>query len=106
MGTLAAGGQLAELLQDTAHFILPQNRQNMLATLKQLRLYPLFSGYRQKKAANIEKILDTLMALQKIVIAHGQDIEEFEINPLFVCEHQTIIGDCLIIKNVIKAPNS
>lgn len=92
--TLAAGGVLTELLQDSASLLVPASRSAVAGALKNLRIAPVLEGYRGAPAANLEAILDSVMAVQDhVTAAHPQEVE---INPLLCTPAAAIAADALI----------
>ncbi|WP_434050845.1 MAG: acetate--CoA ligase family protein [Roseibium sp.] len=92
--TLAAGGVLAELLQDTASLILPVSRHEVNEALGGLKLARLLDGYRGQPACDREAIIDTVMAVQSFALS--VPVAEVEINPLLCGENFAIAADALI----------
>ncbi len=92
--TLAAGGVLTEILQDRVSLLVPAGRDEVMAALRSLRLWPLITGYRGKPAADLGAILDAVMAVQTYVAAHHPT--EVEINPLLCCPTRAVAADALI----------
>jgi acyl-CoA synthetase (NDP forming) len=92
--TLAAGGTLTELLDDRAHLLLPSPREAVREALLSLRIAPLLKGYRGKPPADLDTILDTVMAMQAYVTAHRP--LEVEVNPLICTPSAAIAADALI----------
>ncbi|MCB1490551.1 MAG: acetate--CoA ligase family protein [Rhodobiaceae bacterium] len=92
--TLAAGGTLTELLDDSVSLLVPAGREDVHASLGQLRIARLLEGYRGKPAANVEAILDTVMSVQAYVAAALP--QEIEINPLMCGPDRAIAADALI----------
>lgn len=81
--TLGSGGIYAELLADIRTGILPLDRGFILKMLHQLRLAPLFSGYRGQPHADIDDAINQIMALCSL-IEQNTKIIEIEINPLML----------------------
>ncbi|MEO0486527.1 MAG: acetate--CoA ligase family protein [Pseudomonadota bacterium] len=100
MLTIGAGGTLTELLSDTATLLIPATRQDVATSLETLRIYPLLTGYRGSAPVAIEALLDAVDALQRYVVAHADDLEEVEINPLILTADRAIAVDALIRKAV------
>lgn len=93
--TLAAGGVLTEILQDSAHLLIPASREDIRSSLMSLRLAPMLSGYRGRPACDLEAVLDVVMALQECVAAQGGRVDEVEINPLVVTSDSAVAVDVL-----------
>lgn len=92
--TLAAGGTLTELLEDSVSLLVPAGREDVRAALFRLRIARLLKGYRGQPAAHVEAVLDTVMSLQGYVASALP--QEVEINPLMCCPDRAIAADALI----------
>jgi len=94
--TLGAGGTLTEILRDTVSMLVPSTRDDIRDALKKLRISPLLAGYRGAAAANLEAVVETVMAVQSFVEAEAARLEEIEINPLICTATAAIAADALI----------
>lgn len=94
--TLAAGGQLTELLDDSVSLLVPADRRAVRDALGALKLAPVLSGYRGRPGADIDAVLDVVMAVQDYVAETRP--QEVEINPLICGQHGAIAADALIRK--------
>lgn len=82
--TVGAGGQLVELIQDTATLLLPLDRDSAARALRSLTLWPLLDGYRGRPKADIEAVIAAMLAIGRCIEALGDRVEELEVNPIFV----------------------
>ncbi|WP_421702363.1 acetate--CoA ligase family protein [Aliiroseovarius sp.] len=94
--TLAAGGTLTELLQDSASLLVPASRVSIEQALSRLKMYKLLQGYRGAPAADIDAILDAVDAIQSYVLANADRLEEVEVNPLICTPTRAVAADALI----------
>ncbi len=94
--TLAAGGVMTELMQDSTSLLLPTNEQSIIDALKTLRCFPLLSGYRGKPGADMTSIVNAVIAIQAYVVANVDAIEEVEVNPLICTSTRAVAADALI----------
>lgn len=94
--TLGLGGALTELIADTQSLLLPSSRSDVLAALKNLKTSALLFGYRGKAAADIDAVLDSVMALQTFVSERSETLAEVEINPLICGASGAVAADALI----------
>jgi acetyl-CoA synthetase len=94
--TLGAGGILTELWQDTASLLVPASRTAVEAALRKLRIWPLIAGYRGKPVADLDAILDVVMAVQDYVVANAHRLDELEINPLMCTPEKAAAVDALL----------
>ena len=96
--TLASGGVAVELLQDKTMLILPASRDDIEAALHDLKLAPLFLGYRGRVAADPVAVLS---AIQKLCSCFMDDttILELEVNPLLLSEDRAVIADAVLTRS-------
>jgi acetyl-CoA synthetase len=96
--TLGAGGIWVELLQDSRSLLLPLDREAVTAALKALRLWPLLSGYRGQPAADVDALVDAVLAVAAWGLAHADRLLELDVNPLMVLPqgHGVLAVDALI----------
>ncbi|MES0880490.1 acetate--CoA ligase family protein [Roseibium sp. SCP14] len=92
--TLAAGGVLTELLQDSVSLILPVSRSEVSDALSKLRVFEILSGYRGGPQCDLDAINDAVMAVQSYAMSTA--VEEIEINPLLCGRDFAIAVDALI----------
>ena len=82
------GGVTAELLKDTTMRLLPPagglTRQEALAMAQELKTWPLLNGYRGREKADVDALVNAIVAFSQMVAALGDRLLEAEINPLFV----------------------
>ena len=93
--TLGLGGVTAEVLADTVTLVLPASREDILAAMRGLRLWPLLDGYRGRARADIGAVADIAVGLAALMIARP-DLEEIEINPILVRQTGAVAVDALI----------
>jgi succinyl-CoA synthetase beta subunit len=100
--TVGAGGTSAELLDDTVSLLVPTRREAILTAIGRLRMAPILMGYRGRPPAQMDRILDAIMAVQDFVLAHVQGLQEVEINPLLCTRDDAIAADALLRRDVEK----
>ncbi|MGX1500242.1 acyl-CoA synthetase (NDP forming) [Labrenzia sp. MBR-25] len=94
--TLGLGGILTELIRDTVSVLVPSSRDEVREALSGLRTSALLNGYRGRPTADMDAVLDTVMALQDLVRTHADALHEVEINPLICRASGAIAADALI----------
>ena len=94
--TLASGGQLSELIRDSVNLLVPASATEIDTALQQLRAYKLLRGYRGGASADIDAIVQTVLALQELVVEHSASLAEIEINPLLCCHQRAVAVDALL----------
>jgi hypothetical protein len=89
---LGMGGVTAELFQDTTLRLLPQDAQGLkslsradaLAMAQDLKTWPLLDGFRGRPKADVNALVDAIVAFSGMAAQLGDRLLEAEINPVFV----------------------
>lgn len=89
---LGMGGVTAELFKDTTMRLLRQDAQGLkplsrgeaLSMAQDLKTWPLLDGFRGRPKADVEALVDAIVAFSKMAAQLGERLVEAEINPVFV----------------------
>ncbi|XAH22772.1 acetate--CoA ligase family protein [Xylophilus sp. GW821-FHT01B05] len=89
---LGMGGVTAELFKDTtmrllaqdAHGLKPLGRAEALSMAQDLKTWPLLDGFRGRPKADVEALVDAIVAFSRMAVQLGERLVEAEINPVFV----------------------
>ena len=85
---LGMGGVTAELFKDTSIRLLSAqcglSREDALSMAKELKTWPLLDGFRGRPKADIDALVDAIVAFSQMAAQLGERLVEAEINPLFV----------------------
>ncbi|KLN56411.1 acetate--CoA ligase family protein [Variovorax paradoxus] len=85
---LGMGGITAELFKDTTMRLLPAqgglSREDALSMARELKTWPLLDGFRGRPKADVEALVDAIVAFSKMAAQLGERLVEAEINPVFV----------------------
>jgi acetyl-CoA synthetase len=84
------------LWRDTQCLLAPASNEDIRAALQRLRIAPILNGYRGKPAANIEALVNVVIALQQAVV--GSSVVEVELNPVLATTNSAIAVDALLIE--------
>jgi acetyltransferase len=90
------GGTKAELFKDKRLEFPPLNEKLAMQMLQSLRIWPLLEGYRDSPPKNIDKLIEVLIRLSYLA-ADYPEIEELDVNPLFVTPTDVIALDARIV---------
>jgi hypothetical protein len=82
------------LLQDAQNLLLPTNKSAIKQTLLKLKFSALLNGYRGQTAADIDAIVDAVMAVLDYSQQHP--VYELDINPLLALQQGAVAVDALI----------
>lgn len=74
------GGIFVELLKDVKFALAPVSKVEAVEMVKQIKTYPLLSGYRGQPAVSIDAIADTIVRISQLAIDFPE-IKEMDINP-------------------------
>ncbi|MDE2370888.1 MAG: acetate--CoA ligase family protein [Burkholderiales bacterium] len=89
---LGMGGVTAELFKDTTMRLLPVDstglsglsRAEALSMARDLKTWPLLDGFRGRPKADVEALVDAIVAFSRMAAQLGERLVEAEINPVFV----------------------
>ena len=98
--TLAAGGTLTELWQDSTSLLLPVTDEDIEAAVLSLKIAPLLTGYRGADGVSISAVVKAVKAVQAYVLADPGGLAEIEINPLICTPTDAIAADALLRRTV------
>ena len=94
-----AGGVLVELIGDAVVRPLPLRRGEALAMVRASKAFRLLSGFRGAPACDIDALVDCIERIAAFTYAHGDQIREIDLNPVFVAARGKgcVIADALIV---------
>jgi acyl-CoA synthetase (NDP forming) len=104
---LGMGGVAAELMRDTTMRLAPVSRDAARAMIDDLKTAALLKGYRGRPLADVEALTDAIIAFSNMVVVLAGDLQEAEINPLFVLPHgQGVVAadGVVIVKGAAAGP--
>jgi acyl-CoA synthetase (NDP forming) len=90
------GGIAVELVKDVSYRLAPLNREEVFAMMREVKSYPLLTGFRDSTPVDIEKLASAVMRLSEILL-EIEAIKELEINPLLVHEEGAVALDARVV---------
>nr|AAU83144.1 acetyl-CoA synthetase [uncultured archaeon GZfos26G2] len=90
------GGFAVELVADVSFRLAPLNREEVFDMMREVKSYPLLTGFRGSKPVDIEKLASAIMKLSDILL-EIEEIKEIEINPLLVHEDRAVAVDARVL---------
>ena len=84
---LGMGGVTAELFKDTTMRLVGPGglaREEALGMARELKTWPLLDGFRGRPKADVEALVDAIVAFSRMAAQLGERLVEAEINPVFV----------------------
>ncbi len=96
--TIGAGGALVELLADSRTLLFPVTETAVNEALDGLKTAVLLAGYRNGPSGDRRAAVEAIMAIAAYAEAHGERLEELDVNPLMVLPkgQGAIAADALI----------
>ena len=82
--TFGLGGIHVELFRDIARRLLPIERHDAERLIREVRAYPLLAGARGRSPQDIDALLDVLVGVSRFVVSRTSEIDEIELNPVWV----------------------
>jgi acyl-CoA synthetase (NDP forming)/RimJ/RimL family protein N-acetyltransferase len=80
---VAAGGVATELWDDQRLLIAPVSRADVLGALRSLRIWPLLAGFRGQPGADLDALVDLVMAVGLLAL-EVPEVVELDLNPVLV----------------------
>lgn len=90
-----AGGVLVELLKDVSMRLTPLTQLDAEEMLRELKTFPLLTGYRGSRAHDVRALVDTILRVGAMVELHPE-IGELDLNPIIVHEQGATIVDARV----------
>ena len=92
---VGAGGQTAELLGDVQVRLAPVGAREAAQMLRELRTFPLLTGYRGSAPADVGAVEDVVVRVAALAAAHPA-IAELDCNPLIAGSDGAVIVDARV----------
>jgi acyl-CoA synthetase (NDP forming) len=92
---VGSGGRLVELVRDVQIWLGPLDVDDAVGLLSRLACYPLLTGFRGGRPADVRALAELLSRLSGLAgtsVAGGR-LRQLEINPLIVGEHDVLAVD-------------
>lgn len=90
------GGVFVEILKDVNFCILPGTRKELRDKIESLKGYPLLNGARGREKADVDALVELLYNLGRLAV-ENPEIQEMDINPIFVSAEGAVAADARII---------
>jgi acetyl-CoA synthetase (ADP-forming) len=97
------GGIFVELLKDVSFGIAPINMDEAMEMIKQIKGYPLLTGFRGNPPVDIDAIAKTIMTVSELL--NGvDDISEIDLNPVIAYPQGLVVVDAKVLLSTNKPP--
>ena len=102
---LGMGGIAAELYHDTSLRLAPISQHDAQEMINELKTSALLKGFRGRPIADSEALVDVVIAFSDMLGAIGSELQEAEINPLFVLPRGrgVIAADGVVVVRAVQS---
>jgi len=93
------GGIFIEIFQDVSLRLAPFSRKVAEKMIKEIKAYPLLTGFRKRKPVDLEQLKSLLVNLSHLSLAHPE-IQEIDFNPIIANGRRINIVDAKFLRKV------
>ena len=98
-----AGGVLVELIKDVSVRLAPLSKRDAEEMVRELKSFPLLTGYRGSSACDVEAVVDTVLRVSALVEDLPQ-IAELDLNPILVHAKGVTVVDARVRLAAVNRP--
>lgn len=95
---LGPGGIFVETIRDVAVGLLPTTAADVQRLVARTALDRLFAGVRGRRPVHRAAMIDTVLALSRFAVEHGDSLVDLDINPLIADDTRAVAVDALIVQ--------
>ena len=99
------GGIYTEVLKDRALGLPPMNRLLARRLMQETKAYALLQGYRNRPAADMQRLEDMIIRLSQLLIDFPE-IAELDMNPVLIKDGNPVAVDARILVSPLEVPSS
>ena len=99
------GGIYTEVLKDRALGLPPMNRLLARRLMQETKAYSLLQGYRNRPAADMERLEEMIIRLSELLIDFPE-IAELDMNPVLIKDGHPVAVDARILISPLAVPSS
>jgi acetyl-CoA synthetase (ADP-forming) len=100
------GGIFVEVLKDVSFHLIPATKEDAMDMVKEIKGFPVLQGYRNLKPADLDALTEIMVKASEVVM-DLPEIDEMDLNPIFVHEEGAVAVDARMIlsekKNEIQS---
>ena len=90
------GGIWVEILKDVSFRIAPLTRKDAEEMVREIKGYPLLTGYRGQEPVDLSKLEDFILKVSDFV-EKNQEVKELDLNPVFAYSDGAVAVDARVI---------
>ena len=89
--TFGLGGIFVEIMKDVSQMVAPLTRAEVVQLVRSIKAYPILTGARGRKPADVRALEDFILTLAQIAMDFPE-ILELEVNPVIVGDEGQGVG--------------
>lgn len=93
---LGAGGIYTEILKDVTFRVCPVSLEDAKSMISDLKMYQILKGARNTEPIDFKKLRNILVKISNLPKKYP-NLEELDINPLFVSDKKILVSDARIV---------
>lgn len=90
------GGIWVEIMKDVSLRIAPLSKKDAAEMIREIKGYPLLSGYRGQEPVDISKLEEFILKLSSFAEQHPE-VQEIDLNPIYAYSDDAVAVDARII---------
>jgi acetyl-CoA synthetase (ADP-forming) len=90
------GGVFVEVLKDVAFRIVPLTPKDAAAMIREVRGYPLLTGYRGQAPVDTDKLADIILKVSDFADKNPL-VKELDLNPIFAYNNDAVAVDARVV---------
>jgi acetyltransferase len=91
------GGIFTEVMRDVAFRISPIGRSDAEKMIREIKGYPLLTGFRGQPCCDINQLIDLLLSVSRLV-TERTEIRELDLNPVRLCAQGVMVLDVRMMR--------
>jgi acyl-CoA synthetase (NDP forming) len=103
--TFGLGGIFVEVFRDVSRRLLPLTKVQALEMIQETRCYTLLNGVRGRPAADVDALVNLLLAVSDFVTQGPLFVQELDLNPVLVGKSGAVAVDAVLIAKAFKTPS-
>jgi acetate---CoA ligase (ADP-forming) len=97
------GGVSTQVLRDISLRVAPVDHLQAEAMIRELRAYPILTGFRGERPRDLEALANVLVTLSRLPFAYPE-VSEIDLNPVFLLTRGLVVGDVRVIRKEQTKP--
>ena len=95
--SVGAGGLWVETMGDMISLMPPVSPAAASSAIERLRVWPLLTGARGRSPANLDRLVDVIVAFGRAAVGLAGLVSEIDVNPLYVGPDEVVALDALVV---------